>query len=328
MATQTMKGLWLENKILSYREDIPLPEIPEGELLVKVLRTGVCNTDIELIKGYYFYNGVIGHEFVGRVVDANAPEEMKGRRVVGEINCVCHKCEFCGRDLQRHCSNRTVMGIVNRSGTHAQYLTLPKENLLLVPDELSTEDLCFVEPLAAALEIQEQITFLTTDKVAVIGDGKLGLLIAKTIANTGCDLKVYGHHEEKLKILVTDQICTQSTPITKDELHTYDVVVECTGNEFAFQDAVSLLKPRGTLVMKSTHEGTTKINAAAIVVNELTLIGSRCGPFDKAIELIKSKKINFDGLLTKCFPLERGLEAFDYAKQKDILKVQLVMCDD
>lgn len=323
MNAKTMKGVWLEDKTLCLKDDIDTENLPKDETLVKVLRSGICNTDIELMNGYYPYTGILGHEFVGEVVDARS--KLNGKIVVGEINCVCHECVFCTTNMKRHCSNRTVMGIVNKSGTHAEYLTLPEENLLAVPESVSVQDACFVEPLAAALEIQEQISIQESDKVAVIGDGKLGLLISKTIALTKCNLTVFGHHEEKLSILEDDGIST-CVNVSEAEMGTFDIVIECSGNEKAFEQAVSMLRPRGTLVMKSTHEGKTKFNAAAVIVNELTLIGSRCGPFDKALDLLASGQLNLSSLLQYEFPLSNAMEAFQRAQQKEVLKVQL-LCD-
>eukprot|EP00111_Clytia_hemisphaerica_P003285 TCONS_00009365-protein len=315
-----MKGVWLEKKELTFRHDIP-EDFPEDEVLVKVLRSGICNTDIELMKGYYPYTGIIGHEFVGEVVDKTS--ELYSKRVVGEINCCCHQCRFCLEGMKSHCSKRTVMGIINRSGTHAEYLTLPAENLLSVPENVSNSDACFVEPLAATLEIQEQLTFTEKHKVAIIGDGKLGLLIAKTIALTPCQLTVFGRHQEKLDILKYDNLQTR-IGVESSDASAFDIVVECTGNEEAFNQAINLLRPRGTLVMKSTHEGNTKINAAAVVVKELTLIGSRCGPFDKALALLEQRKIDLTGLLQKTFPLTEAMDAFEHAQRKGVMKVQLV----
>ena len=320
-----MKGLWLENKTLTFRDDIPVPVASKGEVLVKVVRGGICKTDLELIEGYYDpFTGILGHEFVGKVVDENVSAELKGKRVVGDINFACNDCKLCKSNLKRHCANRTVLGIRNRWGTFAEYLTIPKENLFVVPDELSDKESCFVEPLAAALQVQEQIQIHPNDRVAVVGDGKLGLLISKTIKLTGCDLTVYGHHAEKLALLKKDGINTKLEQNDGD-FKTFDVVVESTGNGKAFTDAVNLLRPRGTLIMKSTHHRTTEINASDIVVNELTMIGSRCGPFDKAINLLKSGSIDLTGLLSKEFLLDNCLEAIDYARRKDILKVHLLL---
>lgn len=321
---KSMKAVWLEEKTLCLRDNIDTQNfLAKDETIVKVLRSGICNTDVELIKGYYPYTGILGHEFVGQVVDTRS--KLNGKIVVGEINCVCNQCRFCESNMKRHCANRTVMGIVNRPGTHTEYLTLPEENLLVVPESVSLQDACFVEPLAAALEIQEQITIEEKDKVAVIGDGKLGLLISKTVALTNCNLTVFGHHEHKLSILRKDGIKTELT-IEKSQKGTFDIVIECTGSENAFEKAVEMLRPKGTLVMKSTHEGKTKINAAAIIVNELTLIGSRCGPFDKALDLLASGKLDLRSLLQYEFPLSKAMEAFECAQKKGVLKVQLI-CD-
>ena len=227
--------------------------------------------------------------------------------------------------MKHHCSNRTVMGIVNRSGTHAEYLSLPAANLMVVPDHVTSTDACFVEPLAAALEIQEQVAFTEKDKVAVVGDGKLGLLIAKTLALTPSSVIVFGRHQQKLDVLHDDNLQTRLGPLADSDLRSFDIVVECTGNKAAFAQAITMLRPRGTLVMKSTHEGKTEFDAAAVIVNELTLVGSRCGPFDKALALLAEKKIDLSRLLQKEFPLADALKAFEYATtEKGVLKVQLV----
>lgn len=229
------------------------------------------------------------------------------------------------KGMKHHCSKRTVMGIVNRSGTHAEYLSLPAQNLLVVPEHVTSADACFVEPLAAALQIQEQVVFQEKDKVAVIGDGKLGLLIAKSLALSPSSIVVFGRHQQKLDVLRNDNLQTRIGPPTESDRGAFDIVVECTGNKEAFAQAISMLRPRGTLVMKSTHEGKTEFDAAAVIVNELTLVGSRCGPFDKALSLLADKKIDLSGLLQKEFPLSSALEAFEYAtKNKGVLKVQLV----
>lgn len=328
-----MKCVWLEDKQLTFRADVS-KAFPEDEILVKVLRSGICNTDTELIKGYYPFTGVLGHEFVGVVVDTTS--DMLGKRVVGEINCVCNNCRFCNEGMKTHCSNRTVLGIVNRSGAHAEYLSLPAQNLLVVPDRVSTRDACFTEPLAAALEIHEQITISRTDNVAIIGDGKLGLLVAKSMAVlTECHLTVYGHHQDKLDLLLDkneqnekdsgmNKRVTTQIGLKEGDSKSYDIVVECTGSKEAFAQAVTMLRPRGCLVMKSTHEGKTEFDASVIVVNELTLVGSRCGPFDKALALLESGRLDLSQMLDREFPLSQALEAFDYARQEGVLKVQLV----
>jgi threonine dehydrogenase-like Zn-dependent dehydrogenase len=316
-----MKGLWLENNQLQLRTDIPIPKPPAGEALVRVLCAGICNTDLELIKGYYPYTGIIGHEFVGVV--EQGPEYLINQRVVGEINAACGYCRFCRSGQPTHCENRTVLGIVNRNGAFAEYLSLPIENLHIVPENVSTAAATFTEPLAAALEIQQQITLCEDDRVLVVGDGKLGQLIAQTLALTGCDLLVVGRHEDKLLNLAARGIKTGSTNSVKDRY--FDVSIDCTGNPEGFNTARRALRPRGTLILKSTYAGNLSLDASALVVDEITLIGSRCGPFVPALELLETKKVNVQSLIQGIYPLSLGLEAVEKAKTKGVLKVLLEM---
>lgn len=316
-----MKGLWLENNQLQLRTDIPIPEPPAGEALVRVLCAGICNTDLELIKGYYPYTGIIGHEFVGVV--EQGPEHLINQRVVGEINAACGYCRFCRGGQPTHCENRTVLGIVNRNGAFAEYLSLPIENLHIVPENVSTAAATFTEPLAAALEIQQQITLCEDDRVLVVGDGKLGQLIAQTLALTGCDLLVVGRHEDKLLNLAARGIKTALANTVKDRY--FDVSIDCTGNPEGFNTARRALRPRGTLILKSTYAGNLSLDASALVVDEITLIGSRCGPFVPALELLGTKKVNVQSLIQGIYPLSLGLEAVEKAKTKGVLKVLLEM---
>ena len=316
-----MKGLWLENNQLQLRTDIPIPEPPQGEALVRVLCAGICNTDLELIKGYYPYTGIIGHEFVGVV--EQGPEHLINQRVVGEINAACGYCRFCRSGQPTHCENRTVLGIVNRNGAFAEYLSLPIENLHIVPKNVSTAAATFTEPLAAALEIQQQITLSQDDRVLVVGDGKLGQLIAQTIALTGCELLVVGRHEDKLLNLAARGIKTGLANSVKDRY--FDVSIDCTGNPEGFNTARRALRPRGTLILKSTYAGNLSLDASALVVDEITLIGSRCGPFVPALELLGTKKVNVQSLIQGIYPLSLGLEAVEKAKTKGVLKVLLEM---
>ena len=316
-----MKGLWLENNQLQLRTDIPIPKPPAGEALVRVLCAGICNTDLELIKGYYPYTGIIGHEFVGVV--EQGPEHLINQRVVGEINAACGYCRFCRSGQPTHCENRTVLGIVNRNGAFAEYLSLPIENLHIVPENVSTAAATFTEPLAAALEIQQQITLSQDDRVLVVGDGKLGQLIAQTLALTGCDLLVVGRHEDKLLNLAARGIKTGSADSVKDRY--FDVSIDCTGNPEGFNTARRALRPRGTLILKSTYAGNLSLDASALVVDEITLIGSRCGPFVPALELLGTKKVNVQSLIQGIYPLSLGLEAVEKAKTKGVLKVLLEM---
>lgn len=316
-----MKGLWLESNQLQLRTDIPIPEPPAGEALVRVLCAGICNTDLELIKGYYPYTGIIGHEFVGVV--EQGPEHLINQRVVGEINAACGYCRFCRSGQPTHCENRTVLGIVNRNGAFAEYLSLPIENLHILPENVSTAAATFTEPLAAALEIQQQITLCEDDRVLVVGDGKLGQLIAQTLALTGCDLLVVGRHEDKLLNLAARGIKTALANSVKDRY--FDVSIDCTGNPEGFNTARRALRPRGTLILKSTYAGNLSLDASALVVDEITLIGSRCGPFVPALELLGTKKVNVQSLIQGIYPLSLGLEAVEKAKTKGVLKVLLEM---
>ena len=301
-----MKGLWLENNQLQLRTDIPLPEPPAGEALVRVLQAGICNTDLELIKGYYPYTGVIGHEFVGVV--EQGPKQLINQRVVGEINAACGNCRFCDRGQPRHCENRTVLGIVNRHGAFAEYLSLPIKNLHLVPENVSTAAATFTEPIAAALEIQQQIQICKNDRVLVVGDGKLGQLIAQTLALTGCELLVIGRHQEKLVNLAARGIKTGLANSVTDKY--FDISIDCTGNPEGFNIARRALRPRGTLILKSTYAGNLSLDASSLVVDEITIIGSRCGLFAPALELLATGKVEVQSLIHAYYPLSQGLEAF------------------
>lgn len=323
-----MKGLWLENQTLELRDDLPVPTPPEGEALVRVLQAGICNTDLELIRGYYPYMGILGHEFVG-VVEATTDENSRlqtGQRVVGEINAACGQCHYCQSGLPRHCEQRTVLGILQRSGAFANYLTLPTENLHSVPKTVSDDAATFTEPLAAALEIQEQVAIGPDDRVAVIGDGKLGQLVAQTLALTGCDLLAIGRHEEKLANLSARGIATGLAEAIVPR--SFDVAVDCTGNPAGFELARQSLRPRGTLVLKSTYAGNLSLDASALVVDEITLIGSRCGPFDKALALLSERAVDVEPLIAARYPLDRGLEAFARAQQRGTMKVLVDMTPD
>ncbi|MEO1428502.1 MAG: alcohol dehydrogenase catalytic domain-containing protein [Cyanobacteria bacterium J06633_8] len=314
-----MKGLWLEDNQLELRTNIPEPEMKEGEARVKVLCAGICNTDLELIRGYYPYKGILGHEFVGVVEDG--PKHLINRRVVGEINAACGYCKFCLRGEPTHCENRTVLGIVNRNGAFADYLSLPSKNLYPVADNIPTEVATFTEPIAAALEIQSQIKVHADDKVLVVGDGKLGQLVAQTLAITGCDLFVVGRHDEKLANLRARGI---KTGFAQDiQQRTFDIAVECTGNPGGFAIAQGALRPRGTLVLKSTYAGKLSLDASAIVVDEITLIGSRCGRFAPALEVLAAEKVDVQPLIDARYPLSQGLAAFERAQTKGTQKVLL-----
>ena len=314
-----MKAIWLENNQLQLRTDLPIPEAPPGEALVRVVRAGICNTDLELIRGYYPYTGILGHEFVGIVEQGSS--ELVGKRVVGEINAACGKCRFCLSAQPTHCENRSVLGIVNRNGAFAEYLTLPEQNLHLVPDSVTTDVASFTEPVAAALEIQQQVSIRPDDRVLVVGDGKLGQLVAQTLALTGCDLLVVGRHQQKLANLAARGIKTGLADAVTER--GFDLSVECTGNQEGFAIARRALRPRGTLVLKSTYAGHLTFDASSLVVDEITLIGSRCGPFAAALEVLAAGKVDVEPLIQARYPLSEGLTAFTRAQERGVLKVLL-----
>ena len=314
-----MLGIWLDKGRIEIRRGLPLPTRTSGEALVRVLRAGICNTDIELVKGYYPFQGILGHEFVG-VVEEGSPG-MVGERVVGEINAVCGICVSCRRGRASHCADRTVLGIVGRDGAFAEFLVLPEENLHRVPKELDDDTATFVEPLAAALEIQEQISISPGDRVLLVGDGKLGQLVGQTLALTGCDLLAVGHHEGKLSLLSQRGIATSTGE--EIEVGAFDVAVECTGNAEGFALARRGLRPRGTMVLKSTYAGQLKFDASALVVDEITLVGSRCGPFEPALRFLAAGRVDVGPLIEDRYELQDGLEAFVRAREKGRLKVLL-----
>lgn len=311
-----MNALWLEKNKLSLR-DILQPRKP-NEALIKIRKAGICSTDLELVKGYYPYTGVIGHEFVGEVVEADDASWV-GQRVVGEINAVCGQCEQCLNGRPTHCENRTVLGIVNRDGTFAEYTTLPITNLHHVPASVPDEMAVFTEPLAAALEIQEQIQIKPTDRVLLVGAGRLGQLIAQTLALTGCDLRVVARHTQQQNLLKARGIRI----ISEEEVKPWrwDIVVEATGSPSGFSLARQAIRPRGTLVLKSTYKGELSVNFSSIVVDEIHLIGSRCGPFEPALRLMESKQVNPTVLIADEFKLSAALKAFEHAAESGVLKV-------
>jgi threonine dehydrogenase-like Zn-dependent dehydrogenase len=314
-----MKGLWLENKQLQLKTDLPIPHPTPSEALVRVLRAGICNTDLELLRNYYPYTGIPGHEFVGIV--EQGPEPLLNQRVVGEINATCGQCYFCQSGQPTHCENRTVLGIVNRNGAFADYLTLPVENLHLVPPNLSTDAATFTEPVAAALEIQQQVSIQPGQKVLVVGDGKLGQLVAQTLALTGCELLAVGRHRDKLANLEAQGIITGFADAVAEGV--FDISVECTGNPEGFDIARRALRPRGILVLKSTYAGNLTLDASSLVVDEITLIGSRCGPFAPALQLLAAGRVAVEPLIQARYPLEEGPAAFARAQQPGVLKVLL-----
>ena len=284
---------------------------------MRVRVAGVCNTDLELVRGYYPFTGVPGHEFVGEVEDAPGAREWVGRRVVGEINAACARCPACARREPTHCEKRTVLGIKGRDGALAEHLVLPMANLHAVPDAVPDEIAVFTEPLAAALRITEQVA-LEGRRVVVIGDGKLGLLAAQVIAQAGGRLLVIGRHPGKLSHLSRAGI---ATALNAPEGLEADVVVECTGNPDGFALARRLVRPRGTIVLKSTYHGETRLNLSAVVVDEITLVGSRCGPFAPALALLTEGRVDVAPLVHARFRLAEAVAAFAEAARPGVLKV-------
>ncbi len=311
-----MNALWLENNQISLR-DVPQSQ-KQNEALIKIRKAGICSTDLELVKGYYPYTGVLGHEFVGEVVEANEPSWI-GQRIVGEINAVCNQCEQCLNGRPTHCENRNVLGIVNRDGVFAEYTSLPIANLHKVPASIPDEMSVFTEPLAAALEIQDQIQIKPTDRVLLIGAGRLGQLIAQTLALTGCDLRVVARHQHQKDLLKARGIQITS----EDEIQPWrwDIVVEATGSPGGFSLARQAIRPRGTLVMKSTYKGEMSVNFSSIVVDEINIVGSRCGPFEPALRLMESKQVDPTVLIDSEYTLGEALKAFEHAAETGVLKV-------
>ncbi len=301
----------------------PRPTPPPGEALIRVRKAGICNTDLELVRGYHDFRGTPGHEFVGVVEEG--PATWRGRRVCGEINAACGACEECRAGRTTHCANRTVLGIASRDGAFAGYLTLPLENLHAVPDGVCDDDAVFTEPLAAALEIQQQIQIRPADRVAVVGPGKLGTLVALTLAPTGCDLIVIGRRPESLAWLAARGIRTELAEGAAGLRA--DVVVEASGNSQGFALARQIVRPRGTLVLKSTYHGQTTVDLSGIVVNEIALLGSRCGPFRPALDLLARGMIDPTPLIEARYPLAEGLRAMEHAARPGARKVLLEMTD-
>lgn len=310
-----MRALVLDDQVhlqASRPDPVPAP----GEVLVRVLCAGVCETDLQLIKGYMGFRGVLGHEFVG--VAESGP--LAGQRVVGEINCACHVCPTCRSGFPTHCPSRTVLGILNHDGAFADRIAVPQANLHAVPDSLSNEVAVFTEPVAAAYQIPAQMTVRHSDRVVVLGDGRLGNLCAQVLAGLSNHVLVVGKHPEKLLLLQARGIATALLTEVKGE-RMADVVVDCTGSESGLPTALSLVRPRGTIVLKTTVAGTQTLAWAPFVIDEVTLIGSRCGPFDQALAGLTQHDVDVLPLITDRFDLSHGLDALKRAQRSPVLKV-------
>src|SRR5579864_788646 len=315
-----MLAVHLENRHVKVKK-VPRPRRPEGFALIRLLCGGICNTDLELQRGYYDFSGVPGHEFIGEVVEAG-DRTLIGRRVVGEINLNCGACDWCRKGLGRHCPKRSVLGIVKHPGAFREFLTLPESNLHVVPDSVPNEIAVFTEPLAAACEILDQISFPCSAQVAVLGDGKLGLLIAQVLHAYGLRVHQFGRHKEKLRISahagVQAEVVREQVPAAR-----YNWVVDATGSPRGLADAIRMVRPRGTVIMKSTVHGGTALDSAAVIVNEVTLVGSRCGRFEPALELLKNGTVNVADMISERMRLDQAPIAFLRASKPGVLKVLL-----
>jgi len=308
-----MLSVHLENGAVELRRQ-PLPRVAQGFARIRLLAAGICSTDLELQHGYYGFSGTPGHEFVGELDD--------GTRVAGEINLACRHCAWCARGLGRHCPHRTVLGIVKHPGAFREFLTLPVVNLHRVPKSIPTEEAVFIEPVAAACEILDQIKIAKGTQVAVLGDGKLGLLIAQVLQAHGARVLLLGRHREKMRLV---EWCGAAVEVPGEKLprHAFPIVVDATGSSAGLRTAITMCEPRGTVVMKSTVHGLVSVDTAPAIVNEITLVGSRCGRFEPALRMLASGKVRVGNLIAEGFPLDRAPEAFRRAATKGVLKVLL-----
>ncbi len=324
------------NKLV--RKERPVPKVRPRWALVRVRLAGICNTDVGILGGYHNFRGTPGHEFVGEVVEVRGGSKREqdrwiGRRVVGEINVTCQAygyrpvCVFCRRGFKTHCARRTVLGIVAHDGAFAEYLALPLENLHAVPDAISDEQAVFVEPLAAACEILDQVNISEFSSAAVLGDGKLAQLIARVLRTKLRDVVMYGKQKKKLALARLVGVKTKrvhgNTSDAKGVVKNYGLVVEATGSPSGLALAQHLTEPRGTLVLKSTFHGAALVETWPIVVKEITVVGSRCGPFSRAIALLRSGKVDPTPLITHTFPLAEASRAIQFAQKKGVMKVLL-----
>lgn len=314
-----MKGLWLQDRKMSFRTDLPMPVLEADEVLIKVLLAGVCSTDLEMLRGYYDFTGVPGHEFVGQVVDDNGHVDLLGKRVIADINVSCGECERCLQQEPSQCMQRRTLGIFDYDGIFAEYCKLPAKNLTVVPDSVSDVLAVFTEPIAAAMRILEQVQVKPSDRVIVVGAGRLGLLIAQALKNTACDLKVVVRRPEPAAILAGLGIRAVYADEIRGELA--DIVVEVTGSSEGFEFSRSLTRARGTLVLKSTFAGDVSVNLSKLVVDEITLVGSRCGNYPAGLRALATGLVQVGEMVDSVYSLEQGLEAIERAGQPGVLKV-------
>ena len=315
-----MRAIVLETDDVQLDMVRPAPAPAAEEVLVRVTRAGVCETDLQLIKGYMGFRGVLGHEFVG--VAESGP--LAGERVVGEINCACWQCDTCRSGFPTHCPNRTVLGILNHDGAFADLIAVPQRNLHRVPDAIPDDIAVFTEPVAAAFQIPAQIEIAGSERIVVLGDGRLGNLCAQVLASMADEVLVIGKHREKLALLDAMGL---KTALLSDDLpqRSFDIVVDCTGSESGLPAALKLVRPRGTIVLKTTVAGTQTLAWAPFVIDEVTLVGSRCGPFDRALNALEHGLVDVEPLITDRFNLSNGMMALRRAQQKGVLKVLIEM---
>lgn len=314
-----MKGIWLESRRISYRDDLPEPVPQAHEAAVRVRMAGICGTDLQMLRGYYSFSGIPGHEFVGEVVAAPGNGRWIGRRVVGDINISCGICPACRAARRSHCEKRAVVGIKNRNGAFAEYLTLPVDNLHAVPDGVADHAAVFTEPLAAALEITAQVPVQPSDAVLVIGAGKLGQLIAQALAATGCDLRVIARYQRQRDMLAARHITVTDERSLPER--TMDIVIEATGTTTGINAARRAVRPRGTIVLKSTCAGRANLDLAGLVVDEITIVGSRCGPLEPALSMLERNQVDPTSLIQERCSVTEAPLAYDAAARKGALKV-------
>lgn len=317
-----MRALVFSNS-LAFAPKQPEPPINEGDTLLKVRQAGICATDLEIVRGYMGFKGILGHEFVGEVVDSPRKDLIK-QRVVGEINIVCGRCDLCLAGLSTHCRNRSVLGILEHNGAFADFVRLPAENLHVLPDSIDDDQAVFVEPLAAAFQVLKQIKLDGRKWVTVLGDGRLGLLVAQVLQSAGVPVRVIGKHASKLALCekwgIRSRLLDDIVP-----RHDQDVVIDCTGSAGGFELALQIVRPRGTVVLKSTFAAGKPLNLAPVVIDEITVVGSRCGPFKEAIRALAQKQVDVVSLISRRMKLEQGAEAMQLAGKSGVLKVMLTM---
>lgn len=314
-----MRAVNYEGKVKFHRE-WPEPSVPKGEVLIQVRLAGICQTDLEVAQGYMQFSGIMGHEFVGVVV--NGPKNLRGKRVVAEINCVCGQCDMCLKGLSSHCRRRTVLGIAGRDGTFADYVVVPERNCHALPDNVSNEEAVFVEPLAAAYQVLRQVPVERHMRCTVVGVGRLGLLMAQVLAQTGCRLQVVGRNPQTLEYCEKKGIQTFHADNAVPKMD-QDFIVECSGHESGLALAMQMVRPRGMIVLKSTSARPWTIDLSPAVVNEVTMVGSRCGPFVEAINALARKQIDVLGMISRIVPLHKVTEALEAADVPGNVKILL-----